>query len=234
MTTIRGLLFDKDGTIFDFQRTWGPFTAQEVRTASQGDSALAARIADVLDFDLDQEVFRPSSVVIAGTNQDIQAALEAGMDDLDVGAFIEQLRIGTATAPQVPVTDLPNLFEGFRDAGYALGIATNDAEEPARANLAQVGIEGMFDFISGYDSGYGSKPEPGPLLAFAKALNLAPAEVAMVGDSTHDLFAAKAAGMARVAVLTGPATADELAPYADVVLPDIGALPDWLSTSPSP
>jgi phosphoglycolate phosphatase len=50
----------------------------------------------------------------------------------------------------------------------------------------------------------------------------------MVGDSRHDLEAGRSAGMRTVAVLTGIAGAAELAPLADVVLTDIGALPDWL------
>jgi phosphoglycolate phosphatase len=37
--------------------------------------------------------------------------------------------------------------------------------------------------------------------------------------------------MQTVAVLTGVAEADELAPLADVVLPNIGHLPDWLSAA---
>ena len=50
----------------------------------------------------------------------------------------------------------------------------------------------------------------------------------MVGDSLHDLVAGRAAGMQTVGVLTGPACRDELAPCADVVLPDIGHLTTWL------
>ena len=50
----------------------------------------------------------------------------------------------------------------------------------------------------------------------------------MVGDSLHDLMAGAAAGATPVAVLTGVATYDELAPYAEVVLPDIGALEAWI------
>ena len=44
----------------------------------------------------------------------------------------------------------------------------------------------------------------------------------MVGDSRHDLQAGRAAGMVTLGVLTGPATAAELADVADAVLPDIG------------
>ncbi|MEC9104658.1 MAG: HAD hydrolase-like protein, partial [Pseudomonadota bacterium] len=56
-----------------------------------------------------------------------------------------------------------------------------------------------------------------------------PAHVAMVGDSTHDLIAGRAAGMVTVAVLTGLADAETLGPHADVVLPHIGHIPGWLA-----
>jgi phosphoglycolate phosphatase len=65
-------------------------------------------------------------------------------------------------------------------------------------------------------------------LAFAERLQVAPARLAMVGDSRHDLQAGRAAGMRTVAVLTGVARAADLADLADVILPDIGALPGWL------
>ena len=66
------------------------------------------------------------------------------------------------------------------------------------------------------------------LLAFARAFDLDPRRVAMVGDSLHDLSAGRAAGMRTVGVLTGPARRADLAPLADVVLENIGDLPAWL------
>ena len=50
-----------------------------------------------------------------------------------------------------------------------------------------------------------------------------------MGASGQELVAVRAAGMKTVAVLTGMAGPAELAPLADAVLPDIGALPGWLS-----
>jgi phosphoglycolate phosphatase len=118
--------------------------------------------------------------------------------------------------------------------GFALGLVTNDAEKPARAHLEAAGITACFDFIAGFDSGYGAKPAPGQLLAFTRHVNLSPGEVLMVGDSGHDLQAAAAAGMRAVGVLTGLAEETDLAPLAEVVLPDISHLPDWLSRQKLP
>ncbi|MEL7013970.1 MAG: HAD family hydrolase, partial [Pseudomonadota bacterium] len=110
-----------------------------------------------------------------------------------------------------------------------IGLMTNDTEFAARAHLNEAGLTHFFDMIIGYDSGYGAKPSPDPLLAFAHETELRPERIAMVGDSTHDLIAGRAAGMQTIGVLTGGASAATLAPYADVVLPDIGHIPAWLA-----
>ncbi len=51
----------------------------------------------------------------------------------------------------------------------------------------------------------------------------------MVGDSLHDLLAARAAGMVGVAVLTGLADRATLEPMAEAVLETIADLPDWIA-----
>ena len=59
------------------------------------------------------------------------------------------------------------------------------------------------------------------VLAFARYLGVEPARIAMVGDSLHDLDAARAAGAVAVAVLSGPADRAALEPSADYVVEDI-------------
>ena len=115
-------------------------------------------------------------------------------------------------------------------ADYALGVMTNDAEQAARDQLARCGITALFRAIIGFDSGHGAKPDAAPLLAFARLIDTAPADIVMVGDSSHDLHAAKAAGCIPLGVLTGPAGADDLrAAGAEAVLDNIGQLPFFLA-----
>ncbi len=190
--------------------------------------AKAEALARALDLDLAAERFHRSSPMIAGTMEVVVDAVLAVRPELDEAALRDEIAASTAAAEQVPVTPLGPLLDRLAASGLALGVATNDGEEPARAHLARAGILDRLRFVAGYDSGFGAKPQPGMGLAFCRALGLAPAEVAMVGDSTHDLLSGRAAGLCTVAVLSGPAAAQELAPHADVVLPDISALPDWL------
>ena len=225
---IRGIVFDKDGTLFDFQASWGAWAADFVTGLAEGDPGRAAALAEALDFDLGARRFRPESAVIAGTAEVIVEAVLAVRPDLDPPGLRRLVLASSETVPQVPAAPLRPLLDRLRAAGIALGVATNDGEAPARAHLERAGVLDRFDFVAGYDSGFGAKPGTGMLDAFRRATGLEAAACAMVGDSLHDLASGRAAGMATVGVLTGPAGAADLAPHADVVLPDIGGLPGWL------
>ncbi len=226
--TIKGLLFDKDGTLFDFHATWGAWCSGFIVDMARGDAQVIADLAEILDFDLEMKRFRESSPFIAGTIDTFLEPLHTVLPHWNREDLFHQILDTSAITPQAPVTELSPLLRRFRTNGLGIGLATNDNEAPARAHLSSVSVLEYFDFVSGCDSGFGAKPEPGMLLGFAAAMGLQPSEIAMVGDSTHDLKAGRAAGMVNIGVLTGPAVADDLAPYADVVLRDIGEIPEWL------
>ncbi|MEM9578295.1 MAG: HAD family hydrolase [Pseudomonadota bacterium] len=228
MTVLRGIIFDKDGTLFDFASTWEAWAAAFLRRLAQ-DDAHAEELGKAIGFDVPTMRFSPDSVVIAGTPGEIAEALHSLLPGVSVAAALHILNEEAARAPQKEATPLPAFLDTLSGHGYTLGVVTNDAEAPARAHLDAAGVTDRFDFIAGFDSGYGAKPAPGQLLAFAEASDLNPSEVLMVGDSLHDLIAARNAGMRAVGVLTGMATVDVLTPYAEIVLPDIGHLADWLT-----
>ncbi len=230
---IDGVIFDKDGTLFDFRRSWGGWTARLVREiaaerAGAPDEAQAVRLAAAIGYDLGAGVFSPDSPVIAATADDIAAALVPLLPGTTQMRLAARMNALAEAAPMAEAVPLLAVLTALRSRGLRLGLATNDAEAAARAHLTAHGVAHLFDMIAGFDSGHGAKPGPGMLLAFAAHCGLTPARVVMVGDSHHDLMAGHAAGMRCVAVLTGIAGADELAPHADAVLPDISALGGWI------
>jgi len=225
---IKGVIFDKDGTLFDFNATWGAWARGVLEAETAHDPQILAPLADVLGYDLETGLFRQGSLVIASTVREIAEAAMPIVGETSADAMIARFNAAAALAPQIEATPLLPFVRGLRAAGLALGVATNDGEAPARAHLAKSKIECEFDFIVGSDSGFGGKSAPGQLMAFCEATGLSPDVCVMVGDSTHDLHAGRAAGMSTVAVLTGVAQAAELAPHADVVLPSIADLPRWL------
>ena len=223
------ILFDKDGTLFEFGATWEAWANAFLLRATGQDRDRATMIGHHIGFDLAQGQFRADSIVIAGTPAEVAEALAPHFPEMSGGGLLEMLNEEAESAPQAEAVPLVPYLDHLRGLGLKLGVATNDAEAPALAHLGAAGVVGHFDFIAGFDSGHGAKPGPGQLLAFARTVGVPPQQVAMVGDSTHDLIAGRSAGMMTVGVLTGMAGAADLQPYADVVLPDIGHLPGWLS-----
>ena len=225
---LQAIVFDKDGTLFGFDESWGAWAGQQITRLSNGDMALARRIGGGIGYDLDENRFHPNSPVIAGTVEEAVELMLPYLPDYTHAVLRQELDAAAAEIEMIAAVDLEACLGQLRAQGYALGVATNDSELSARAHLAAAGILDTFSFIAGYDSGYGAKPAPGQLLAFAQAVEARPEACAMVGDSLHDLRAARAAGMVAIGVLTGPATETELRDHADVVLPTIAELADWL------
>lgn len=228
---IRAILFDKDGTLFDFEATFAPATADVVKSLSAGDPDAAGEMARLAGFDLARQRFLPSSVVVAGTAADLAQLWsgvlgQTGITPLAarIDGLYEQFTRHHLTL--FPFAD--GILAELAASGLVLGVATNDAEAGARAHLEAAGIARHFSFVCGYDSGHGAKPGPGMVLAFARHCGVPPGEVMMVGDSTHDMVAGRSAGAVTTAVLSGLAGAEAFDGTADAICNDIGQLPQLL------
>ena len=227
MCEIDAIVFDKDGTLFDFAASWGGWAIRVLDHIESVAPQSVDAVEKAFGFDRRAGLFHRTSVVIAGSASDVAAVaapfLPAGFDLISLmNRYAEEM---------VPVA-VPGLDGALEELGRRriLGVVTNDSEAPARAHLAAHDISKHFAFVAGYDSGYGAKPAPGQLLGFCAATGARAETSAMVGDSRHDLEAGRAAGMMTIGVLTGLAVAEELADLADVVLPDISHISDWLAS----
>jgi phosphoglycolate phosphatase len=224
---IRGILFDKDGTLLDFHQTWQPLNDSAILLAARGDSALAQRLAAAGGIDPATGRARPDTLLAAAGTREIAAGFIAAgspfeLDEL-TAAIDVVFRAGVATA--VPVGDLGGLMARLKQRALRIGIASSDSEAAIRATMSRFGFERHVDFVAGYDSGLGLKPGPGMLEAFARATGLPPAEIAVVGDNLHDMHMAERGGAGlRIAVLTGTGTRESLMKAADHCLESIAGL----------
>lgn len=229
---IQAVILDKDGTLFDFQATWGAWCSGMIEAEAGGDQALEERLAEVLGYDTENRRFQPDSVIAEPTEilADCLLPLLPGVSKAQLIVRMDQRAAGAA---QVEAAPLRAILMSLVTGGLRLGLATNDVESSTRAHLNAAGIADLFSFLACLDGGWGAKPEPGQLMAVAQALHVEPAHCIMVGDSLHDLHAARAAGMRAVAVLTGLTSRETLEPAADAVLSSIGELPAWIAVQES-
>jgi phosphoglycolate phosphatase len=226
--SIAAVLFDKDGTLIDFDGTWGPAVHAIIHVLAKGEASAMRAQADALHFSLEERRFRATSPIIAGSSASYGRLWGEAIGRADHAALrqeIDSLSASESIKSLTPIGRPSEVFEALIAQGMRLGVATNDSEASARRHIEALGLSAKVEFIAGYDSGHGGKPEPGMVLAFAQRLGVKPREVAVVGDSIHDLHAARAAGALAIGVLSGPGRREDLEPHADHIIADIGALP---------
>ncbi len=137
----------------------------------------------------------------------------------------------TRKADEVMVADtvlLPGaarVLEALHGAGFLLGVVTTKHRRRVEQALERDGMRTWVEVVVGSDDVPRPKPAPDGLLRAAGALGVAPADCVFVGDSEVDALAARDAGMAFVAVLTGTTPAEAFARYAPrAVLAGVGEI----------
>src|SRR3954467_10658883 len=138
---IRAILFDKDGTLVDFQRTWGPATHTVLTKLSDGDHAAFERLAAVSLYDPAERRLLPGSPVVIETTYGYGKLWAQALgipvtpefiDHIDALFFQETLDHLT------PIGDVAALLEGLRVRGYRLGVVHHDRDENTRAAPPQL------------------------------------------------------------------------------------------------
>lgn len=226
MSKIEGLLFDKDGTILDFYKTWVPINRDMAFDAAGGDPELARALLRGGGHDPDTNVIAPRAVLGASSVEDIADCFAETLKNRAPADLIpliaKHFREGGAKYAVI-IEGAADQIRSLAARGYRIGLATNDTADGLRASLGRYeGLIDLFEFVAGCDSGYGSKPLPGMGLAFAETMGLAPAACAIIGDTSHDLEMGRRAQFGlRIGVLTGPNLRHDLEPHADHVVESI-------------
>ena len=154
---IRAILFDKDGTLVDFQRTWGPATHEVLTQLCNGDSAAFERLAAVSLYDPAQRKLLPGSPVVIETTYGYGKLWAQALGVPLTQAFVDQIDrmfFQTTLDHLTPMGDVKALLTSFRARGLRLGLMTNDADANTRAQLQKLGLDGLLEFVAAYDFGY--------------------------------------------------------------------------------
>ncbi len=193
--TVRAVLFDKDGTIVDFHRTWDIAIGTALRSSAPSAAALQ-QAAEALEFDLASNTIRPGSPLIAESNDAVGALVDSFVP---IDSFFAAIRAASASHA-APAIGVPGLFVALRERGIVLGVVTNDFQSSAADQIETLGWSHHFAAVVGSDSGFGAKPAPGIVIGALDLLGVPATEAVLVGDTTHDLDAGNSAGVTTVLV----------------------------------
>ena len=230
--TIRGVLFDKDGTLIDVNGTWVPIYRQMLCEQFGIEPTEADRMMERVGYNPDTEGFHANSILAAGTTRQL---IEYWWPDLNEAEILEKVRmIDVDYAPLSksllkPLMPLVPLLQELKAMKFHLGLATNDSHYSACNHLNHLGVLDLFDEVIAADTVPTPKPSGDMIRRFASTVGLKPSEIAMVGDNAHDMEEARngGAGLA-IGVLTGNADHEDIAHLADHTLHSIAELPGLL------
>lgn len=223
---IKGVLFDKDGTLLRFEDLWLPAARSVIRNFcfinhipfSQGTEERILRIMGV-----ERGCIRQDAPFAYMTYGQIGAAvaekmeLSAALTGRQMGVLFETV-LECEDLPCTPTCDLGQLFGELEKRNIRTGLATADNRPVTERCLSQLGIREKIDFIGCDDGVLRPKPQKDMFLAFCQRYQLRAEEVAVVGDTVNDMKFAKRCGGMAVGVLCGLSGRGELAEMADIVI----------------
>lgn len=156
-----------------------------------------------------RDVQPPLDEWIAGIGTPLDAMLRTwARDDEDVLALRARYREYQFANHDAKTHAYPGAVDTVRalhTAGYPLAVVTSKLEYGARRSLKWIGVDDCFTAVVGIDATTKHKPEPEPVWhALALLGDIPPTDALFIGDSTHDMHAGNAAGVATAAALWGP------------------------------
>ena len=226
------LVFDKDGTLIDFDTIWGSrmvSAAESMILACQGGDDLRDRLYRTVGYSLERNQTLGSGPLATAPIVQLETIVATVLHQAGIpwdeatslaAEHLTERMVAPPAADEIrPRANLVSLLRAFRDAEIRLAVATTDNRLPAEKCLEVLGIENLIEqLLCGDDRTSPRKPDPAVLLGIAESFGAPIDQVIMVGDTVSDLKMAKAAGAMAIAITGGGGSREELEQQADVVI----------------
>lgn len=197
----RGALFDKDGTLIDFEATWFPLI-RDVLEALETSYAVPGATVDRLREagGVASSGFVRESLIQSGAASEIIGLWEgivlsdgARLPPGGLAGLIDEASV-SGRYPVRVARGAEALLSGLKERGYALGVVTGDSRPSAERTLKSAGLLDFFDFMAADGDGYPPKPDPAAAETFIDRFGVDRDSLTMVGDSEVDMLFARNAG----------------------------------------
>lgn len=225
----QAIIFDKDGTLIDFDAMWGGwvvYLAEQLHLVSGLNVREPLCIAMGYD-DENKKVLAHGKLAATPMHLLYRLTVEV-MQSLGLNAEKAEKAVEAGWCIPDPVisakqfTDTRALFGQLHNQGIKIGIATTDDRAPTQAMIEAFDIEEYLSTMVCADDGIKAKPAPDMVLTICERMQVDPARVMVIGDTTADLKMARAAGAGLVVgVLSGVSSARDLVEYADVLIESV-------------
>lgn len=229
---MKWILFDKDGTLIYFDRSWMTIGLQladdfiERYKHKIADVDAAYKRLGIVDGEIQQ------GTIMASGALDNMIATFNDIAEEDVTQWVQQ-RSQTLVDNRVPdnewVEGAYQTLENLQQQGYKMGIVTSDSKKGVDQFLEVTQSAKFFDVVISTEANAVEKPNPEVLKPLFDNYDVDPKDVAIVGDTANDIKTGKNAGLGlSIAVLTG-VDVEESFTEADYIIPTLNEVIDIIN-----
>jgi phosphoglycolate phosphatase len=228
----QAIIFDKDGTLIDFDLMWGSWTLQ-----------LADRLQAAIGLDIRQALsesygydMRRRKILADGKltctpmwrlrELMVEVVASFGVPAADASCAVAKAwHVPDPVTLAKPFTDIHKLFTNIHKLGIKIAIATSDDREPTQAMLRAFGVTDLVTTMICADDGIPAKPAPDMVTTLCQRMNVPPQNVIVIGDTVADLQMSHSAGAGySIGVLSGVGSLANLTPLADMLIDTVDTL----------
>lgn len=204
---MKWILFDKDGTIIYFDRSWMKIGLQlvddfmEVYEDEIADREVAYAYLGVVDGEI-----QPGTIMASGALDEMVRAFcdIAGQDVTKWAQSRSQTLVDNRVPENVLVEGIEETLETLKRQGYKMGIVTSDSKKGVEQFLEITKFDHFFDVVISTEANAVEKPNPEVLNPLFDHYDVAPQDVVIVGDTANDMQTGVNAKLGlKIAVLTG-------------------------------
>lgn len=242
--TIRGVIFDKDGTLFNYAQVWCSVIKRIVNSV-------------MITFDIDRkkqekakaDLFRIIGVdqkgksypdgIVFNHNRKLKAfcrlftfCLRYHINPVSFTFLLTDMIRDpsegiTGKLKAMDFSQVQQLFRELTENNVVIGVVTNDTTISTKNCLKYMGLESYVSFLRTKDSNCKGKPDSQSIRQFCSQFMLRPEEICVVGDTIADMqYAINGEVGLKIAVLSGSGDMEALSKLADKIYPDVSALLD--------
>ena len=229
----KAILFDKDGTLLDFDAFWITLAKTALGTLfnENGVAFPEEKIMEMVGVkDGKTDI---NGVLVHGTYGDIAELLYPILKEGGYQKSAETLheemnevfvRCADAGEIRSDCENLAGVLQELKDAGIMLAVVTSDTPEMTDKCLQEMGVAEFFETIYSDDGITPNKPDPFAAEDFCAKYGFAKEQVVMVGDTMTDMRFAKNAGIRGVGIAKDETRREILAAATDTLIYDLSGL----------
>lgn len=230
------IIFDKDGTLLDFEAFWVTVTEKALADVLAHFKKPDVPVGEILELlGVRDGVADTDGILCKGTYAQMCQIVYGVLQKYGSTASLEEVEATVTEAYNKNSScgkikaSCPNLVElltHLKSRNKKLAVVTTDNKEITHKCLETLGIEKLFDKIYTDDGNTPTKPDPYCATDFCKSNAIKPENTVMVGDTVTDVEFARNAGISVVIIAENDTAKSAMAPLADAVIPTLSALSD--------